>query len=568
VKGAERRLLGSVGPARLHLALTVGLGLGSAAATVVAAALVAALVAGAFEGGAGPHGAALAVLAATLAVRALAVALTEVSGRAAAARSLSQLRRRVVEHVLLDRAGAPGRAPSGDLATAAVQGVDALEAWFARYLPQVVLSVLVPPLLLAYLLSRDATAAIVLALTVPLVPLFMVLVGLASRSAAQRRFSTLSTLGAHFVDVVHGLPTLRAFRREAAQVAQIAAVTDRWRQESMRTLRVAFLSALVLELIAMLGTAVAAGVVGLQLVSGSLGLEAGLTVLILAPELYAPLRALGTQYHASADGLAAAERLFALLDEPPARAPAAGAGPAPARARAPGSAPDPARHAVRIEGARVTHPGAANAVLAGVDLELAPGATTALTGPSGAGKSTLAALVLRLADPTEGRLTCAGVDLRQVAPEDWWRQVAWMPQATRLYAGALADNVRLGAPGVADPAVSAALEAVGLGPLLDGLPEGLRTRVGDGGRGLSAGEARRVALARALVRDAPLVILDEPTAHLDADAAAVVRRAVARVCRGRTALVVTHDPALAASADRRASLVDGRVAVPAPAVAA
>jgi thiol reductant ABC exporter CydD subunit len=558
VKGIERRLLGDVGPARLHLGLTVALGFVSALATVAAAALVAALVARAFAGEQGPGVAALAALATVLAVRALAVALTEVSGRAAAARSLSRLRRRMVEHVLLDLAGAPERVPSGELATAAVQGVDALEAWFARYLPQVVLSVLVPPLLLAYLLSRDAEAAIVLGITVPLVPLFMVLIGLASRAAAQRRFATLSRLGAHFVDVVRGLPTLRAFRREAAQVAQIAAVTDRWRQETMGTLRIAFLSALVLELIAMLGTAVAAGVVGLQLVGGSLGLEAGLTVLILAPELYAPLRALGAQYHASADGLAAAERLFAVLDAAPARAPVPAAG----------ATPDPARHAVRIEGALLTHPGRECASLAGVDLELAPGETTALTGPSGAGKSTLAALVLRLSDPTAGRLSCAGTDLREIEPESWWRRVAWMPQATTLYAGTLADNVRLGAPGTPDATVVAALEAVGLAPLLAGLPEALHTRVGDGGRSLSAGEARRVALARALVRDASLVVLDEPTAHLDEDSAAAVRRAVGRVCHGRTALVVTHDPVLAAAADRLVALEGGRVAVPGPAVAA
>ena len=317
----------------------------------------------------------------------------------------------------------------------------------------------------------------------------------------------------------------------------------------MATLRVAFLSALVLELLAMLGTALVAATVGVQLVHGTLGLQAGLVVLLLAPELYAPLRQLGQQFHASADGLAAAERLFAVLDTPA----------TVARPATPRRAPDPGRHGVRLESARFAYPQRPGDVLSGVDLTLAPATTTALVGPSGGGKTTLAALVLRLAEPTGGRVSCGGVDLGEVAPEDWWARVAWVPQRARLFSGTVADNVRLAAPGASDAEVVQALVAAGADGFVDALPDGAGTRIGDGGRGLSAGQAQRIALARAFARDAPLIVLDEPTAHLDEASATVVDDAVERLCRGRTALLVVHRPALAERADVVVTLAGGRL---------
>ena len=429
-----------------------------------------------------------------------------------------------------------------------MQGVDSLEAYFARYLPQLVLAAVAPPAIVVYLAFRDPLAAGVLAVTVPLIPLFMVLIGRSAQDRTRARWRTLGLLSGHFLDVVRGLETLRAHDRAHAQVDTIAAVSDRFRADTMGTLRLAFMSALVLELLAMMGTALAAATVGVQLVGGSLGLTAGLTVLLLAPELYAPLRQLGAQFHASADGLAAAEQIVACLDAPPAVA-------AVARPRA---APDPRDAPVRLEAVSFAYPGRAGVVLDGVSLELAPGERVALVGPNGAGKSTLAALILRLADPTAGRITCAGTDLRAVDPRAWRERVAWIPQRPTLFRASVADNIRLGDAAATEERVLAAARAAQVLEFAAGLPQGLATRIGDGGRPLSAGQAQRIALARAFLRAAPLLILDEPTAHLDPAAAAAVGDAVERLAAGRTTLLIAHDLRLALAADRVIRLAGGR----------
>jgi ATP-binding cassette subfamily C protein CydCD len=290
--------------------------------------------------------------------------------------------------------------------------------------------------------------------------------------------------------------------------------------------------------------------VGVQLAAGSLGLQAGLTVLILAPELYAPLRELGAQYHAGADGLAAAERILEVLDTP-----------AAVELREPlRAAPDPAVAAVRLAGVRFGYDGRGAPVLDGATLTVEPGRTTALVGPSGAGKTTLAMLVARLADPDEGVVACGGVDLRHVDPRAWRARVAWVPQRCTLFAGTVEDNVRLARPDASAREVALALGAAGADDLVAALPDAMRTRVGDGGRPLSAGQTRRIALARAFLDNAPLVVLDEPTAHLDPESAAAIEDAIARLARGRTVLLITHRAELAARCDRVVELRDGRIA--------
>ena len=557
-RSTGRRLAASGRAARLHLAVTVGLGAVATALLIAQATLLARVVARVFLEGAGLADVRgeLAWLVAVAIGRGLAAAGFEATGRIGAASVMSGLRERLVEKLLLERPGGLAEEQSGELAAVSVQGVDALEAYFARYLPQLVLAVLAPVAILAWVVPRDWEAAAIMAVTLPLIPVFMVLVGGLAERRTRARWHTLSVLGARFLDTVGGLETLRAFGRAAAQEEAIAASSERYRRETMGTLRVAFLSAFVLELLAMLGTALVAVTVGVQLADGGLGLEAGLTVLLLAPELYAPLRQLGAQFHASADGLAAAERILAFLDLPASVA-------VPGRPR---PAPDPGGAAIACEGVRFSHPGTAP-VLEDAWLALEPGETVALVGASGSGKTTLLSLLLRLADPEAGRVACGGVDLREVDPRAWRRQVAWVPQRPTLFAATVADNIRLADPAASDARVRDAARQAGALEVVESLPGGLDARVGEGGRRLSAGQARRIALARAFLSDAPLVVLDEPTAHLDAESAALVDEALVRLLEGRTALLAVHRPALARRADRVVELRDGRIETPLPLVA-
>ncbi len=546
-----RRLLRETRAARRPLAFA-GVAGGAGAALVVAqAVLLARVVDRVFLHGAGlaQVGATLVALAGVVVARGAVAGAFDAAGRLGALAVMSELRGRLAARLVESRpSGLPGER-AGELATSAVQGVEALEAFFARYLPQVVLSVMVPVAVLAWVVPHDVAAGVILAVTVPLVIVFMVLVGLKARDDVHRRERTLALLGAHFVDVVRGLRTLRAFGRESAQEATLAAIGDRYRRETMGTLRVAFLSAFVLEALAMLGTALVAATVAIQLAGGHLTLAVGLAVLLLAPELYAPLRAMGQQHHASADGLAAAGRIFAVLDAPSAVA-------APVHPRV---VPDPAASRVVVDDVSFTHPGASAPTLDHVSLVLAPGELVAVVGPSGAGKSTLARLLLRLADPEAGTVSCGGVDLRDIEADAWRTQVAWAPQRGRLFRGTIGDNLRLGARDAPDAALWAALDGADAARFVRALPERLSTRVGDGGRALSAGQVQRLVVARALVRDAPLLLLDEPTASLDGITAARLADGVLAAGEGRTTLLITHDPALAARADRVVELRGGRL---------
>jgi thiol reductant ABC exporter CydD subunit len=547
----DRRLLRESRAARAQLFLAGALGVAMAATVVAQAALLAHVIASATV----HHTAlvrltgSLAALAAVVVMRALLAGAFETSGRIGATRVMSELRGRLAEQLLVRSPISRVEDRTGELAAAAVQGVDALEAYFAGYLPQLVLAATVPAAILLWVAPVNPIAAGVLALTIPLLIVFMILVGGGARARARSRWRALALLSGHFLDVVRGLATLRAFRREAAQAETIERVSERYRMETMGTLRVAFLSALVLELCAMIGTALVAVTIGLQLDGGHLGLQAGLTVLLLAPELYGPLRAVGQQFHASTDGMAAAERIFAVLDAPPALAVTGSSG---------SRVPDPALELLRFEAVSFAYPDRSAPVLNGLELELEPGRITALVGPSGVGKSTVAAIALRLADPTAGRVSCGGHDLREIAPEAWRERVAWVPQRTRLFVGTIAQNIALAVPGAARERILAAARAAGLEELLGQLPGGLDTRVGEGGRGLSAGQAQRVGLARAFLRDASLVVLDEPTAHLDADTAAAVGEAIARLAEGRTTLLIAHDARLAARAEHAVRLDGGR----------
>jgi len=554
----DRRLVRESRAARSHLVIAATLGVVNAALIVAQAVLLAYVItrSAVDHASLGDLRGELIALGAVLACRAAVGAGFELSGRLGATRVMSELRGRLVAHLLLARPGArPADQRTGDLAAAAVQGVDALEAYFAGYLPQLVLATVVPIAVLGCVVTQDPISAGILAITIPILIAFMILVGKGAQSKARDRWRALSLLSAHFLDVVRGLPTLRAYRRDRAQEQILAEVGERYRSETMGTLRVAFLSALVLEACAMIGTAMVAATVGVELAAGALALQAGLTVLLLAPELYAPLRQVGQQFHASADGTAAVERVFAALGEPPVVIPAR---------RSAAAVPDPRRQPIRLSGVEYEYPGRDGRVLHGVELELRPGELTALVGTSGSGKSTIARLLLRLADPTGGQILCGDTDLRDVDVERWREQIAWIPQHPVIFAGTVAENIRLAAPDAGDSDVRAAADAAGASEFIDALPHGLATVIGEGGRRLSAGQRQRIALARAFLRDAALVVLDEPTTHLDSDSAAAVSDAIVRLARGRTTLLIVHHESLARRADRLVTLEAGMVSPRSP----
>jgi ATP-binding cassette subfamily C protein CydD len=533
---------------RTMFAADAALGAVAALLVLAQAVLIAHIAAGAFDGAAlEAVTVPVLVLLVVVAGRALAAWGFEVVGRRAAADVLSGLRMEVVERRLRDQPSALDGAASAEVATTAVDGAAALETTFARYLPQLVLAVVVPVAVLVLVAAIDLVSAGVMLLTLPLVPVFMWLIGRYTERKTQERRQALALLATHFLDVVRGLPTLRAFNRGAVQAERVAEAGDRYRRTTMKTLRVAFLSGAVLELAATLGIALVAVTIGVRLVSGGIGLEAGLTVLLLAPELYLPLRNLAAQFHAAADGRAAANRLLDLVEAPP------------ATRSGTASPPSPELVPVRLEAVTFAYPARPGPVLDAIDLELAPGETVAVVGPSGCGKSTLAALLLKLVEPTAGRIKVGSLDLATCDSQAWRELLAWLPQRPTLFRASVADNVRLGDPRADDERVRRAAALAGADDFVRALPGGYDTVVGEGGRVLSAGELQRIALARAFLRDAPLVVLDEPTANLDGESAEIVADAVERLRAERTVLLAVHQPELAARADRVVRLDAGRV---------
>jgi ATP-binding cassette subfamily C protein CydCD len=521
------------------LVAAVGLGVASALLAVAQAGLLARCIAGAFMGGedAADLALPLSALAAVLVARAVLSWLSEVAAQRISGAVKRDLRARMLARsVGLGPRWAAGQA-SGEVVLLATRGLDALDGYYGRYLPQLGLAATVPVAVIACLFAVDPLAALTVLLTVPLIPVFMVLIGRMSAAHRARRWAALARLAHRFTDVVAGLPTLRAYGGAAAQVDILRRITDTYRTTTMATLRVAFLSALALELLATISVALVAVGIGLRLAAGGMTLEVGLFALILAPEAYLPLRRLGSEFHASEEGLSAAAGAFAIIDAPET---------APGRGLAVPRGP----LELVVEDLWVAQPGRDAAAPAGASLVVRPGEVVAATGESGAGKSTLLAVLLGMVAPSAGRAAVVGVDgaaldIRDIDPEAWRRSVAWVPQAPYLFAGTVAENVRLGAPDVADDDVAAALAAVGLG---DVAPAQV---LGERGRGLSSGQRRRVGIARALVRRAPILLLDEPTAGLDATAESAVLAAVrAEADRGAAVLLVAHRPGAVGGADR------------------
>ena len=549
----DPRLLRYASAARGQLLLTVGLGLAGTGLILAQAGLLARALASAASGtGLTALAGTLTALLAVLAARAGAAYGGEVAALRAAATVKSQLRRRLTAHALRLGPAWLGGQRAGEITTLATRGLDALDAYFARYLPQLVLACLVPVAVLVRVGLADWVSAVVIAVTLPLIPVFAILVGLDTKARTRRQWLLLGRLGGHFLDVVEGLPTLRLFGRATAQADVIAEVTDAHRRATMAALRVAFLSALVLELAATLATALVAVEVGLRLLAGQLSYQTALLVLLLTPEAYLPLRAVGAQFHASVEGAAAAEQAFGILDTP---VPAAGARPLARRA----PATDLHRDTITLREVTLSYPGRDQPALDRVSLTLRPGDHIALTGPSGAGKTSLLALLLRFAEPSGGTIDVGDADLAAIPASAWLAQIAWVPQHPYLFTGSAAANIALGQPAADREAIARAARLAGAAGFIEALRDGYDTQLGERGLRLSAGQRQQIALARAFLRDAPLLLLDEPTAHLDPVSAGQVRRAIGTLMAGRTVIDVTHRGELAACADRVLALDHGRL---------
>jgi len=532
VRPLDPRLLRYSAAARGYLAVTVLLGLAATALILLQASLLAHVLAAAATGtGIRVLAGSLSALAIVLLARAAAGYGGEVTALRAAATVKSQLRRRLTGHVLALGPSWLTRHRSGEVTTLATRGLDGLDPYFARYLPQLVLACVVPFAVLIRVGLADWLSGVVIGVTLPLIPLFAILVGLHTKAVTQRQWRLLARLGGHFLDVVEGLPTLKLFGRAKPQAEVIGRVTGEYRKATMATLRVAFLSAFVLELAAALATALVAVEVGLRLLAGHMSYSTALLVLLLTPEAYLPLRAVGAQFHASTEGAAAARDVFAILDTP---VPGRVSRPAP-------RAVDLRRDTIRLSGAGLSYPGRGRDALSGVNMTIRPGDQITLTGPSGAGKSSLLALLLRFAEPTSGRIEAGGVDLVSVPAEEWRRQIAWVLQDPHLFAASVAENIALGDPAADREAIAAAARAAGADGFIQDLPAGYDTEVGERGLRLSSGQRQQIALARAFLRDAPLLLLDEPAAHLDADTAARLDDALTALTSGRTVIRVSHD---------------------------
>jgi ATP-binding cassette, subfamily C, bacterial CydCD len=542
VKPIDPRLLHYARATRLFLVAVVGLGAVGAGLVIAQAMLIAEVVVGAFQHGLSVTelGTPLLLLAAVACGRALVSWLTELAAHRASAAVKSELRGRLLERAVALGPGWLSGQRTGSLVALATRGVDALDDYFSRYLPQLGLAVVVPVAVLARIVTEDWVSAAIIVGTLPLIPVFMALIGWATQSRMDRQWRLLSRLSGHFLDVVAGLPTLKVFGRAKAQAESIKRITGEYRQATMRTLRIAFISSFALELLSTLSVALVAVTIGMRLVHGEMDLYIGLVILVLAPEAYLPLRQVGAQYHAAAEGLAAAEEIFAVLETP---VPASGTAAVP-------------MGGIAFEGVTVRYPGRSEEAVADVSFAIEPGETVALVGPSGAGKSTLLNVLLGFVAPTSGRVLVGGADLADVDPEQWRSRIAWVPQRPHLFAGTIAENVRLVRPGADDDAVRRALGDAGALEFVDALPDGADTVLGEDGAGLSAGQRQRLALARAFLADRPVLLLDEPTAALDGATEAEVVEAVRRLAVGRTVLLVVHRPALLGVADRVVRLAE------------
>ncbi len=549
-RSVDRRLAARVRTTRRYLAIATGTGLASAATVVVQAALLATIISSVVlhRDDARQLAPQLIGLAVAFVARAALAWTAEVAAHRTSATVTSELRRALLHQTLHLGPVWLASERTGELSVTATRGIQALDGYFGRYLPQALLAATVPVLILAWVAALDWPSLLILLGLLALIPWSMAHFGRQANREMRRQWRTLSSLAGRYLELVQGLPTLRVFGQAARGRREVGAAGEALRRSTVSTLRVAFLSALVLDMLAGLGVGLVAMVLGLRLLDGTVPLSTALAVLLVSPEVFVPLRRAATEFHASAEGRAAATRILDVLDTATptddSGAPTTGAR---ASSRDAGPTPDAG---LRLAGVRARYPGSVVPVLDGFDLEVRPGEHLALKGASGAGKSTVFAVLLGFLRCEEGEVTWAGAHLLPSDLAQWRARLSWVPQRPYVLRGTLEHNLRLGAPDAGVVAVDRVVEQVGLSRLVGRLPDGMGTEIGEGGLGLSAGERQRLALGRAMLRDAPLVLLDEPLSHLDAEDVRDLRPAVEEWIDGKTVLMAAHHDDVLPRVDR------------------
>jgi len=458
----------------------------------------------------------------------------------------NNMRSRLLNHIMRLGSSQIQGERSGELALAATQGIEQMTAYFRDYLPALFTVAVIPLMILLVVFPVDWLTFVVLIVTAPLIPIFMILIGMMAKEVAEKQYFAMGRMSAHFLDVLEGLVTLKLFNRSRLQLKTIERVTENFRETTMRVLRIAFLSAFTLELLATLSIAVVAVEIGLRLIAGNMQFEQALFLLVLAPEFYLPLRALGVKYHASTDGIAAANRIFDVLDMP-----------LPYEPENPASVPT--LGTLEFKNVTFTYPDVPKPALSHINLQIPYGQRTVIVGASGSGKSTLANVLMRYRIPDMGTVSVNGVDLNRLQGDAWRKKIAYVSQSPYLFHQSVADNIRFACPDASLEQIREVARQANAHDFIMELPQGYDTIVGERGARLSGGQAQRIAIARALLKDAPIVVFDEATAHLDAQTEQLIHDALHQLMIGRTVIMIAHRLNTVTFADHVVVMSDGRI---------
>jgi thiol reductant ABC exporter CydD subunit len=569
----DKRLLRETGDARQYLSLTVGLSVLVALLIIAQAYLISRIIDSVFLGGQDLNGVSILItfLFSVILTRAGFTLISDAAAGIAANRAKSSLRKKLFSKLFKLGPTYTRSERSGELTNTAGEGVEQLDSYFGQFIPQIFITILVPLVVLVAVFWIDTLSGIVLLVTAPILPFFMALIGKMASALTKKQFKSMSLLSAHFLDVLQGLVTLKTFGRSKAQETTIQEASDRFRNITMKVLKIAFLSALVLEIGATIATAIVAVEIGLRLLYGHIEFQPALFVLLLAPEFYMPFRQLGARFHAGMNGAAASQRIYEILELPPERERLTRA----EKKRAAEEKTEEPLPAVKVNyehlpvdngltiefsNVKYAYERGERPALNHTSFRLEKGQITALVGPSGSGKSTVAGLLLRFLEPEEGCITVNGIDLKNVEAKEWRASVAWVPQNPYLFNSSVLENIKLGKPDATLEEVVEAAKKANAHEFISRLPHSYQTILGERGLRLSGGQLQRISLARAFLRNAPFLLLDEATSNLDPEHEAQIMEATQRLMEGRTVLLIAHRLSTVYKAGKIIVLENGRVA--------